>query len=120
MSYLHSPGSAPPNVPSSVMSNPAPDSANITFTITSVTYTPETYFIQYGLLASNLDLTSTTVTSRGVDTVHSFIGLTNEVYSITLAGLTIDTNYFFRVAAMNTFSNVSTGVFSFTTMEARK
>ena len=102
------------------MSNPLPDSANITFTITSVTYTPETYSIQYGISASNLDLTSDNVTSRGVDTVHSFIGLTNEVYSITLTGLTINTNYSFRVVAMNTNGSSSTDVFNFTTAEARE
>ena len=63
---------------------------------------------------------TTTVTSRGVDTVHSFIGLTNEVYSIPLNGLQIDTTYFYQVVAMNTVGSNSTGMLNFTTAEARE
>ena len=102
------------------MVNPLPESATITFNITSVTYTPENYSVQYGLLASNLNSNSPTETSRGVDTVHSFIGMTNEVYSIPLADLKIDTTYFYQVVAMNSNGSISTSVSNFTTMEARE
>ena len=56
--------------------------------------------------------------SRGVNAVHSFIGLNNEIYSIVLNDLSTTTVYFFRVVAMNIAGNTSTDTFNFTTAEA--
>ena len=64
-------GPAPPNVPVNVSTVSTISNVSITFTITSVTYTPETYSVRYGITASNLNLTSSnTATSVGVDSVQ--------------------------------------------------
>ena len=61
-----------------------------------------------------------TATSVGVDSMHSFITTMNQNYSIVLTGLSIDTTYHYQVVATNTIGNTTTGVFNFTTAEARE
>ena len=113
-------GPAVPNVPVNVRAEPTPDSANIIFTVPNVAYTPETYFVQYGLTSTSLNLTSDTERTRLqlVDCVHSFITAENEDYTIIITGLVINTPYFYRVVANNTFGGVTTDVLNFTTQEA--
>ena len=115
------PGPLPPGVPVNVRASPFPSSATISFTITNVTYTPETYTVQYGTSSDNLNMTSNnTATGVGVGSMHSFITTMNQNYSIVLTGLSIDTTYYYQVVATNTIGNRTTGVFNFTTAEARE
>ena len=114
-------GPADPNVPVNVRVEPTPNSAAIIFTVPNVTYTPETYFVQYGLTTStSLNLTSVTERTRLqlVDSVHSFITAEDEDYNITITGLVIDRQYYYRVVANNTNGSVTTDVLNFTTQEA--
>ena len=115
------PGPSLPGIPVNVTASPFPSSATISFTITNVTYTPETYTVQYGNSSSNLNMTSNNTASVGVDSVHSFITAVNQDYSIMLTGLSIDTTYYYQVVVNNTIGNITqTGVFNFTTAEARE
>lgn len=62
-----------------------------------------------------------TATSVGVDSDYTFITTMNQNYSIVLTGLNIDTTYYYQVVANNTIGNITqTGVFNFTTAEARE
>ena len=91
------------------------DAANISFTVPRVTYTPETYSIRYGVTVNDIKLTSTTVTSAGVNSNLSFITILNQHYHITLFGLTTNTTYYYQVVNSNCVGSVLTQVFSFTT-----
>ena len=105
-----------------VRAEPTPDSAAIIFTVPNVAYTPETYFVQYGLTSTSLNLTSDTVGTRQelVDSVHSFITAGNEDYTITITGLVINRQYYYRVVANNIIGIVITDLLSFITQEARE
>ena len=112
------PGSAPPGVPKNVNTVPAPSKAVIIFTVPNVTYTPETYFVVYGLTSNTLNQTSNMIGTRRVNSIHSFITVQNEVYNITIVGLMVNRMYFYRVVASNGYGYVTTDVFNFTTGEA--
>ena len=111
-------GPAPPNVPVNVSTVSTISNVSITFTITSVTYTPETYSVRYGITASNLNLTSSnTATSVGVDSVHSYLTILQQSYTITLHSLSIGTRYYYQVLAANSIGTVATDELVFNTAE---
>ena len=71
--------------------------ATISWTVTSLSYGPETYVVQYGTDMNTLDQTS----SMALETSGSDITLTNFTLSISLTGLELMTTYYYRVIAMN-------------------
>ena len=115
LNFLHI-GSASPSIPVNVTSSLKTFTAvNISFTVPRVTYTPETYSVRYGVTVNDIKLTSTTVTSAGVDSNLSFITILNQRYHITLFGLTPNTTYYYQVVNSNSVGSVLTQVFNFTT-----
>ena len=88
------------------------NSATISWNVTSLSYGPETYVVQYGTDMNTLDQTSSMATSG------SDITLTNFTLSISLTGLQIMTSYYYRVIAMNDGGgmnqSVTVGVFNTT------
>ena len=69
--------------------------ATIQWTVTSLSYGPETYVVQYGKDMNNLNETSSMETSGGD------ITRTNFYLSVGLTSLQISTTYYYRVIAMN-------------------
>ena len=87
------------------------NSATIQWTVTSLSYGPETYVVQYGTDMNNLNQTSSTETSG--DDITS----TNFDLSIDLTGLEMITTYYYSVISMNDASGVTqsyTGTFNTT------
>lgn len=86
----------------------------INWLVPQVLYTPERYYIAYGLESTILDSVS--------DTVDGTMELTatNLHYSHTLYGLHPFTQYYYKLVAENSFPNGSseTTVFTFLTTEA--
>ena len=85
-------------------------SATISWTIPSVLYTQEAYYVQYGLQSTVLDQTSAFQFSDG-ETM-------DVTYTITLQNLHPYYTYYFAVTSENSVSPRSTGFFTFTTLEA--
>ena len=80
------------------------NSAIISWTVTSLSYGPETYVVQYGTDMNTLDQTSS------METSGSDITFTNFTLSISLTGLQMMTTYYFRVIAMNGGSGMTQSV----------
>ena len=70
--------------------------------MTSLTYDPETYVVEFGTDMSNLDQTSSTVTSGNDITRQNFF------LSVLLEGLVPSTQYFYRVMIRNSAGEVRT------------
>ena len=86
-------------------------SANITFTIPAIAYTPEKYHVQFiGFEFQNVLAYSELVTGT------SDITATNLVYTIMLSDLEEDNTYNFTIVSSNCQGNSSTGFASFTTL----
>ena len=108
-------GSSPPSTPVGITASSGVNTANISFTVPRVTYTPETYSVRYGVTVNDIKLTSTTVTSAGVDSNLNFITTLNQCYHITLFWLTTNTTYYYQVVNSNCVGSVLTQVSNFTT-----
>ena len=78
------------------------DSTTIQFTVSSLTYDPETYIVQYGTSMGNLNQMSSMETS-GTDLDRTSFTLT-----IALMNLVPSTEYFYRVVATNSDSSTET------------
>ena len=93
---------APMPVTGVMVINLGDDTATIQFTVTSLTYDPETYVVQYGASMGNLNETSSMETS-GTDLDRTSFTLT-----IALMNLVPSTEYFYRVVATNSDSSTNT------------
>jgi hypothetical protein len=73
------------------------NSATIRWTVSSLSYDPEIYVVQYGLAMDSLTMTSSMVTGdvTPLNYMDDFQG------SVTLIGLNRLTTYFYRVMATN-------------------
>ena len=78
------------------------DTATIQWRVTSLTYDPETYVVEYGTTASNLDMTSSVVSS-GVDII-----VINFELCVVLENLAFNTEYSYRVVATNSAGSTRT------------
>ena len=95
-------GAASPNPPLGLLvTSITHNIATIQWTVTSLSYGPETYVVQYGRDMNNLDKTSSMETSGGD------ITRTNFNLSVGLTGLQLLTTYYYRVIAMNDASGVT-------------
>ena len=80
--------------------------------MTSIAYTPENYFIEYGQSDDTLNMRSEVV--GGSTNLTS----TNLAYSANITGLSPFTLYHYRVVANNSFTSSRTTVQTFRTPEA--
>ena len=87
-------------------------SATVTWLITAISYTQESYYVIYGVASDSLVTNS--------DTVQSTINITdtNLAYSITLMELHPFTLYYYKVVATNSYSTTESLMDSFHTSEA--
>ena len=93
-----------PLYPSHVISNNVTtDSAIIQWTVSYISYSPETYVVKYGTSQDTLIQNSSTIYS-GDD-----VTITNMTYSVKLSNLKENTTYYVQVVATNTaqISNMS-------------
>ena len=87
--------------------------ANITFTIPAIAYTPEDYHINFTGLELQNTLNSSTPLSSS-----SNISTVDEVFHITLTGLEEANTYNYTVVSTNCIGSTSTDVINFTTLPA--
>ena len=84
----------------------------INWIVTATAYTPEMYFIVYGLNNDTLDLRSDAV--GGAANITD----TNVAYSVTITGLRPFTQYYYRIDARNSFTTTESAIETFQTTEA--
>ena len=93
-----------PIFPSDLISkNVTTDSAVIQWTVSYISYSPETYVVKYGTSQDTLIQNSSTIYSG------DNITITNMTYSVKLYNLNENTTYYVQVVAINTaqISNMS-------------
>lgn len=96
-----------------------PTKAIISFIVSSVAYTPETYTVV--LWASSDQLNTTNSSSISTNTTGvSFLTDTNLTYRINLEHLRSTQKYYYYVLAMNTIGTNRSEVNTFTTSEPRE
>ena len=80
------------------------DTATIQWRVTSLSYDPETYVVEYGTDMDNLNLNTagTMVTSGGDITLENFIR------SVQLNDLVFNTDYYYRMVATNSAGSTRT------------
>ena len=87
------------------------DSAIIQWTVVYISYSPETYIVQYGTSEDSLNQNSSAKYS-GND-----ITITSKTYTIELSGLRGNTIYYVQVVATNTAKRSNTSIVrNFTTL----
>lgn len=112
-------GSAPPNQPELGTVVVSPTKAEISFTVSSVAYDPESYAVMFGM--SSDQLTEIGDTSSSTDTTSlTFLTDMNLMYTITVDGLNINQMYYYVILATNSISSASSIIGNFTTAEARE
>ena len=104
-------GPTAPNVAIILSSTVGAVQATINWIVTVTAYTPESYFIVYGLSNDTLDQRSDAV--EGATNLTS----TNMAYSITITGLRPFTQYYYRIDASNSFTTTETAIETFQTTE---
>ena len=87
----------------------------IFFSIPSITYTPETYHINY----IGLELQNTLTTSSSLVGTNNITAV-NSMYQITLTNLEEANTYNFTVVSTNCIGNTSRETMNFTTLPASK
>ena len=108
-------GPRSPSMPTSVrFTNTSHSTATLEWRIPLITYTPETYYIEYGISSTMLDQRSVSTGSGGDLTVM------NQVYSVDLTGLSSNTTYYYRVVASNSFTSTSSSLGTFVTVSLCK
>lgn len=83
----------------------------INWIVTATAYTPESYFIVYGLSNDTLDLRSDAVGGT------TNLTATNMAYSVTVTDLRPFTQYYYRIDASNSFITTESDVQTFQTTE---
>ena len=88
--------------------------ATIEWRVPSITYTPETYYIEYG--------TSPTLQNQQTPVIRSGDDLTvsNRMYSLDITGLSSNTTYYYRVVTYNNYASTHSSVGSFVTASQSK
>lgn len=108
-------GPRSPSQPTSVQFiNTTHNTATVEWRIREITYTPESYYVEYGTDPTSLTQRSSTIPSG------SDLTATNQLYSVVISGLLSNTTYHYRVVAGNTFSSTRSSLNSFLTISLRK
>ena len=96
-----------------------PTKAEISFTVTSVAYTPETYAVTYGTSREQLNRPRGNLISTNI-TDLTFLTDTNLNYTIVLENLRSTQMYYYYVVAKNTLGTTKSDLSAFTTLEPCK
>ena len=97
-------GPMSPLQPDTVRSSDVQDSrATVQWTVTSISYTPETYVVMYGTAEGNLDTTS-------VEETEDDITAMDVAFSVHLSGLQPATVYYYIVRATNSHGDTDSDV----------
>ena len=103
-------GPAPPNAPSQVsVISVSHEDAEIEWRVLIISFTPESYHVEYGLSPQSLNLTSDTTTGT-LD-----IQATDSIYSSTITQLQEHSIYYYQIVAINSIGTARSGVKYFTT-----
>ena len=107
-------GPSTPSTPTILSSTIGTRQATITWIVTSITYTPESYAILYGVANDSLSLRSSIV--------EGSVNLTamNQAYSITIMDLSPYTRYYYKIEASNSFAASESVTDTFQTNQAGK
>ena len=105
-------GPSAPSTPTILSSTIGTRQATITWIVTSITYTPESYAILYGVANDSLSLRSSAV--------EGAVNLTavNQAYSITIMDLNPYTRYYYKIEASNSFASAESDTNTFQTNQA--
>ena len=93
-------------------------SANISWIVTSVTYTPENYTVHYNTSLNKLGNISDIV--RGTTDMNEFIELRNKTYSIILTDLYPGVKYDYYISIINSAGRIKSIDSNFYTIDAGK
>lgn len=85
------------------------DQAVVEWTVSSISYTPEIYHVQYGLSPESMNSTS------NATKITTDIHATNMLFSLPLTGLLFKHTYFYRVVAENSIGITESSVANFST-----
>ena len=110
--FVSSTGSTAPNLPIVISTLPRPTSVAITWIVQTISYTAESYYIEYGFESDSLSMSGERV--NGSQNLTSL----NIIYSSTLFNLQPYTLYYYRVVAENSFSTSQIPVTTFRTSES--
>ena len=110
-------GPLTPTAPKIGEVTPSPHSVVIRWTVSSVSYTPETYTVHYGIDSAILNLTSDTLAT---DVKTDFLNIKDQDYRLVIAGLQPAQKYYYYVASTNSHASSKTAKQSFTTADSGK
>ena len=110
--YKYSPtaiGPEPPSVPTNISVKAiTSSSAIISWSVPVLSYTPETYIVEYGTDPNSPDQQSVALSSDGISTERP-------AYRVSLTDLIPETTYFFKITITNTYSTTDSETDFFTT-----
>ena len=86
--------------------------ATISWVVTSIAYTLESYSVIYGVSRDDLDMSS-----NSTDGGNNYTAI-NQTYSLTITGLEPFTQYYYSVIAHNSFTTTESSILTFRTTEA--
>ena len=86
--------------------------ATILWMVPYLTYTPEEYTVYFGVSESLLDQRSE------IQRSSSDLGARNEIYSLIITQLRPNTDYYFQIHSVNSYSETVTDAMNFTTIES--
>lgn len=89
-------------------------SAKISWIVSAISYTPEMYFVAFGLNPNHLVSNSSLVTGS------TDLMVRNEIFSLVLSDLTPDTTYYIKVVAVNSYGSTKSSTISFQSVPLRK
>ena len=110
-------GPIDPKAPELGEITPSPHSVVIRWTVSSVTYTPETYTVHYGIDSAILNLTSDTLAT---DVKTDFLNIKDQDYRLVIDGLQPAQKYHYFVLSTNSYASSKTDKHSFTTADSGK
>ena len=107
-------GPSAPNTPTILSTTVGSTQVTISWIVTAIAYTPESYFIVYGVSNDSLSLRSSAVDGS--------VNLTavNLAYSATIMGLSPFTRYYYKIEARNSFTTSESDVSNFQTNQVGK
>ena len=94
--------------------NTTHSTATIEWRIPVITYTPESYYVEYGTSIASLVERSTVIESG------SNLSIVNRIYSVVISGLSSNMTYFYQVVSSNTLTSSRSPLKSFVTVSQRK
>ena len=90
------------------------NSALIQWTVLSIAYSPETYYIRYGLSNNKLNYVSSSINGA------TDLAATSQTYSITLQHLIHNEVYYYSIVSNNNYTETTSAIDSFQTTKLCK